>query len=314
MRNVQIVPIQKISPYVRYVNEVRFPGGHRVAMRELYDCELIFCLSGEAVMEYGGETYRMERGSLFYLQPGVLNEMTIPPEGSFHGHCVHFDWMLPDEQFNFTVEQVYMQLPRGGREMLERLRERPAYVVPAFSLPPLTADLQYEELAPLFRRLYEAFCMPGACAQLKTRAVFLTLAAEILSELEAGNSSRRVQYHQKTVGRAVRYLREHLREGVTTPLLAAQAGLSPKYFGVLFKSVTGMAVHEYLVELRLQEAKRLLLHTRNTLPQIAEKSGICDAAYFTRLFKRHEGITPGKYRKMLADALLPAERGIEEQS
>ena len=59
-----------------------------------------------------------------------------------------------------------------------------------------------------------------------------------------------------------------------------------------------MAVREYLTEVRIRKARHLLSHTDNTLEQIAADTGFQDKFYFTKVFKRQTGITPGKYRKL----------------
>ena len=129
----------------------------------------------------------------------------------------------------------------------------------------------------------------------------MQIISELLGTQLTGEGVVRNHYRQKTISDAIRYMQAHFSEPITTPLLAAKTGLSPKYFGVLFKEMTGMAVHDYLLDIRIREAKRLLLSSPASLAEISQMVGIDDVFYFTKLFKRHEGITPGKYRRMLSD-------------
>jgi YesN/AraC family two-component response regulator len=82
-------------------------------------------------------------------------------------------------------------------------------------------------------------------------------------------------------------------------MLAEQSGLSLKYFGTLFKGATGRTIAEYLLDVRMKIAKGLLLATTSPLKDIAATVGIPDLYYFSKLFKRTEGMSPGQYRKTM---------------
>ena len=56
-------------------------------------------------------------------------------------------------------------------------------------------------------------------------------------------------------------------------------------------------MREYLLQERIEAAKQLLAATERTIPQIASLLSFCDQSYFTLMFRRHTGITPGEYRK-----------------
>jgi len=60
-----------------------------------------------------------------------------------------------------------------------------------------------------------------------------------------------------------------------------------------------MNVTEYIVQVRVREAKRLLESTDLTILQVSQQVGYATDIGFIRVFKKQEGITPGKYREML---------------
>lgn len=305
MKEEQQIAIQKISPYIRYVNDMVFPVTHSQKERILYDHEFIFALEGETFLYYGGEEYSLSKSDLFYMKPGVKNRMTAKPGKTFHANCVHFDWVWGEEQFEFTAEQVYMgrELTANERTLIERLTRRPAYEVSDFNMPVVIRGLGFDVMAPLFRELYHCFCRSDLASRLQERAIFMQIVAEISSFQLTEHGVCRNHYHQKTISQAVQYMHSHYNEDIKTPVLAERFHLSDKYFGILFKSMTGMAVHEYLLNIRMQNAKRLLIESSSSIEEIASDIGIGDVFYFTKLFKRHEGITPGKYRRMLGEML-----------
>ena len=63
-----------------------------------------------------------------------------------------------------------------------------------------------------------------------------------------------------------------------------------------------MSLMEYLTRVRIEEAKRLLHNPQYLIDEIAENIGYDDASYFTKVFKRYEGVTPTQYRKTLQKA------------
>ncbi|MFO7188205.1 MAG: helix-turn-helix transcriptional regulator [Pseudomonadota bacterium] len=65
-----------------------------------------------------------------------------------------------------------------------------------------------------------------------------------------------------------------------------------------FKTATGTTLIEYLQNLRVEEAKKLLETTELPAEEISAQVGYEDGSFFRRLFKRSTGLTPGQYRRM----------------
>jgi len=82
---------------------------------------------------------------------------------------------------------------------------------------------------------------------------------------------------------------------LTVDFLAREAGLSAPHFARAFKESVGRAPHQHLLMLRLERARRLLGSPEATLSAVALDAGFADQAHFTRLFKRHFGVTPGAF-------------------
>ncbi|MEK8131869.1 AraC family transcriptional regulator [Paenibacillus filicis] len=79
--------------------------------------------------------------------------------------------------------------------------------------------------------------------------------------------------------------------------IADELGITQPYLSSFFKKATGQTILEFIAEVRLQEAKRLLGGTEYTMAQIAQAIGYSNDIGFIRFFKKHEGITPGQYRE-----------------
>ena len=99
------------------------------------------------------------------------------------------------------------------------------------------------------------------------------------------------------VTKAIEYIMLHYREELTLQDVADSIHVSKSYFSNLFKKQTGQNFIDYLIDLRLHEAKRLLAHDDCKIYEVAEKSGFNDVKYFSKLFKKITGMTPMEYRE-----------------
>ena len=102
----------------------------------------------------------------------------------------------------------------------------------------------------------------------------------------------------KPVMEAQRYVDEHFREKIVLEKVADLVGLHPIYLSTVFKKEIGMNFSEYIVKTRINEAKKLLVNTNETILVIAEEVGYKDSKYFSQLFRKVVGIKPAIYRRL----------------
>ncbi|OWA35423.1 hypothetical protein B9G55_12330 [Saccharibacillus sp. O16] len=93
------------------------------------------------------------------------------------------------------------------------------------------------------------------------------------------------------------YIREHYREDLTLQDLADRFFLSREYISRRFKREFGENVFDYLANVRLERAKRLLLDSDMLVVRIAELVGYQDEKYFSRVFKKTTGCSPNEFRR-----------------
>ncbi|HEX8429111.1 AraC family transcriptional regulator [Hymenobacter sp.] len=98
----------------------------------------------------------------------------------------------------------------------------------------------------------------------------------------------------------VQYIKQHLTEQITVDKLSALACMSKATFFRVFKRELGLTPIEYIIQERLAEAKRLLRNPLSSVADVCFRAGFNNTAYFQKLFKQYEGMTPGLYKKQHA--------------
>jgi two-component system, response regulator YesN len=102
--------------------------------------------------------------------------------------------------------------------------------------------------------------------------------------------------HTDVIYKAVHYMNTHLDEKIILDDVAAEILLSPAYFSKIFKEQTNDNFTHYLNKIRIEKSKSLLRNTNIPLVDIAGMVGYEDQSYFSKVFKKITGSTPGKYR------------------
>ena len=93
------------------------------------------------------------------------------------------------------------------------------------------------------------------------------------------------------------YMDEHYVEKITLDDLEAQFFINKYYLLKIFKETYGVTISSYLISRRITRAKQLLRFTQMTIDEVGCAVGMDGAGYFSRMFKKSEGISPKKYRK-----------------
>ena len=95
------------------------------------------------------------------------------------------------------------------------------------------------------------------------------------------------------------YIQEHDTEELSLTSLAEMYNISSSRLSTLIKKELGLSFSEYITARRMQKAKELLKDDSRSIEEIANAVGYHDYFYFTKVFKKTQGISPSKYRKSL---------------
>lgn len=99
------------------------------------------------------------------------------------------------------------------------------------------------------------------------------------------------------IAKAKSYIEENFRKDISLDDVSRTVDISPYYFSKLFKQETGENFIEYLTNIRIENAKKLLHNRVLSIKNICADTGYSDPNYFSRIFKKSVGVTPTEYRE-----------------
>lgn len=98
------------------------------------------------------------------------------------------------------------------------------------------------------------------------------------------------------VEETISYMNQHYMLDINLSVLAKRAGLSVGHYTVVFKNHTGTTVNAYLINLRIEKAKEMLVQSDLTAKEIGKRAGFTDYFHFSRSFKKKVGCSPKNFR------------------
>ncbi|WP_016741126.1 MULTISPECIES: helix-turn-helix domain-containing protein [Bacillales] len=228
---------------------------------------LCYVAEGSAEMTVDGQKQMLEAGKLLLLHPTTKIEELRCESGPLHIYRLH-----------------YAEARHDQHDQHESAPERKEVEVLAVSTPASFLTV-LEELSQLTRkRDYSSF--------LRSQALLYELLGVVYDE-----QKKKEEMGIGAIEETIAYMQKHYRESLELGSLPRLAGLTPSSYCRAFKRVTGMTPGEYLTGLRMEHAKELLAHSGGSVKDLARNVGYTDELYFSRLFKKREGLSPQIYRK-----------------
>jgi AraC family transcriptional regulator len=242
------------------LQRLRFPAGHAIPWFEPEWGYLALVLEGSMQKRFSRDSWSLARDSFASLPCGA-------------GHSTQFG-------ANAThVLTVYPCSEEAGALFTRFLRERREIIAPA--------------AVTLGRRIACEMEAPDASSALAVEGLVLQLLA--LGERESTASAWRGTVWVSAVAEL---LRDRTPHAPSLSELAAEAGVHPGHLSRAFRQAFGVTVCEYSRSLRLDWATAQL-ESDAPLAQVALEAGFADQSHFTRAFRCHVGVTPGRYRELL---------------
>jgi AraC-like DNA-binding protein len=268
--------------YVTTVGEARVaphtvypPSGHPKGYafdwqhgRRLEGFALLYISSGRGKLEAKPKiSIALEAGHAFLLFPRVWHRYAPEPETGWQEHWIGFD----------------------GETARQWLRHR--FFSPKHPVIKLNAE---DTVLATFSRIMQSI-------QANRPALQQILAGATANLLGLGYSAQQTQpvaevHHTNAIELALARIHNEYAHDLNMKVLAQELGVSYSWLRSRFAAHTGLAPHQYLLELRLVRARNLLAETEFPIKEIAMQTGFEDEHYFSRLFRQKLHLTPGQWR------------------
>jgi len=238
--------------------------------------EICFLVRGSQTYRVGGELYSLRGGDVFVTFPNELHSTGGMPEekGVLY-------WMI-------------LAMPQPGQTFPGMdARESRALAAALSGLPRrhFRGSLKMKEHLDSFTRIFHE---PGRV--LRSCAMANQMVAFLLEVLSCAQSAPRAQ-PARSLAPVLERIHKHPGEELGIPTLAALAGLSEARFKARFRQETGIPPGEFVLRVRIDEAKRQLLHRKKSITEIAFDLGFSTSQYFATVFRRFTGMSPKGFQQ-----------------
>lgn len=233
------------------------------------DYYLVYPALGWFDIEYGGEMVRVDSGTCVLFKPDVPQLISFSAEGAPTIFYAHFTG-------------------NAFAEMVESMK---------FDSVTLCKVYDCTAFEILFNRLVKNFLPLKAFSGRKPiyAPKVIGLLMELLEFLSPAKAER-AKPQQDAITAALLYINEHFREEVNLEKYAEIAHLSLGRFSHLFTKKAGVSPYKYVLSLRIEEAKELLMYSSMSVSEVAASIGIEESSYFSRIFRKCTGYSPTEYR------------------
>lgn len=235
--------------------------------RRLSEYQLVYISEGRGLFESRATgPVTITGGNVLLLYPGVWHRYRPEPSEGWSENWIGFSGVMADRIMGhfFSPREPVLQVGHD-QELL--------HVIHSISGMMGQAPAGYQQI--IAARTTEALALVRFCT-MKQRPV-----------------DRKTE---ETIQKARQLLLQHHSEPIDMETVASQLGLSYSRFRTLFKQVTGIAPHHYLIDIRLNKACYLLRDSNLPIARISEIVGFSSQFYFSRLFQKRKNCTPSAYR------------------
>lgn len=253
--------IKPIGVYL-YVPPIVWKGD---AVGHIGENDIFFwVLEGECFLHIDSESYIVRPGQLAYLPKGKMRSYTHASE-------------------HFSMYEMAFDVKANGEEIMELL---------GLTEHDFVVDIpDIEEMSSLFESSHRK--------ELKKNPLYdVAWCAHILDIIRIYAEERKKQSGEESIifKPVLEYMSRNIDKTLKNEELASIVHMQHTYFIKKFRKIYGIPPMAYFNRMKMYKAMGMLVGTTLTIEEISRKTGIFDTSYFSRIFKKHCGVSPTEYR------------------
>lgn len=251
------------------------------------EAEFLYVTEGRLLLHMEQETYPLEKGHVYFINPGTVHALFGDSTYSHHYALVFRLELLGFSQYdacqNKYLEPVLsgkLRFPRGPELSPEDTRQIGAWIRRAAQL--------YQENPPRIP------------VPLSIKILLLQILELLFSSSAFIPREKALLQHPSDnypLKPVFSYMEKHYTDKITLEQLAETIHMNRNYFCRFFKEKVGKTPFSYLNEYRINQAASKLLQSKASITEIAINSGFDNMSYFIRQFKHCKGCTPSAFRR-----------------
>lgn len=256
--------------HLQEVGTLRALSPHRSQRSNLASYLFFIVLEGEGTLEYEGRTHHLAPGSCVFV------DCRRPYAHATSRQLWRLMWVHFDGTTMHGIYRKYCE--RGG--------------LPAFRPADGSAYLE------LLERVHQTAAAEDHIRDMHINELLAALLSRLMQSGWSPADQRQTRGSRYALSDVKAWLDQHYHEKVALDDLAERFFINKFYLTRLFKEQYGSSIVSYVLSLRISRAKELLRFTDLSIEEIGAQCGMPDGNYFSRAFRKVEGISPSEYRKL----------------
>lgn len=283
-------------PFFLFAGDALYRPGDSHRKRSALNCfDILLVEYGCLFMTENDTSYAIKENEILVLSPAFTH--------FGHKRCTEktrFHWLHFYTTEHFTISGSFQKEFMPIRHFNYQKIEPEQIILPVFQeLPAEQAASVYKLLRQLeslsINRYHHGSMVNKEYSPAENRLLQQKLFLELFAKITVQKDSKSKQASMLSV--VIKYLETNYGEKISLAQMADVASCHPSHLIRCFRHEYGTTPGRILTDIRIQKAKELLATTAFSCEKIAEQTGFASAAYFSKSFRQHTGITPEKYRR-----------------
>lgn len=277
-----------LNPSVHWAQLHHTLRHHEYPLRRIYDFELLYLIAGRIKIQLGSSSYSVSSGELIFIRAGLPHKIKIEEDERALFYGIHFDFF---DEITFEFDQEII-VDESSPERFPFCKEAVmAGQAPLSDIPVMQPP---QEIVRSIERLIEEFNhgLPGVA--LYCKGLMLQILIDLFRFSAHGRSLH--PNNRERLKTVAEWIDLNYSGDCSGKALAGMLNLNEDHLAKQFKAAYGMTPNKYVQLIRHREAKRMLRETTESVENIANAVGFDDLHYFSRMFRKWEGVSPRAYR------------------